>query len=67
MSIKTLALIVVALFCKATFAATVITADSLVDVNSGKLRSQPRITVDDGRIIEIQFGGAVPQAENVII
>lgn len=65
-SIKTLLLISTLLLSQAGAAATVIIADALVDVKSGKLKSAPRITINDGRIASIQFGGSYEASSDLI-
>jgi imidazolonepropionase-like amidohydrolase len=38
----------------------------MVDVKSGKLKSQPRVTIDDGRITSIRFGGSYETSADLI-
>jgi len=46
---------------------TVLTADAMVDVVTGKLIQNPTITIEEGRIIEIQRGEPAPSATSNII
>jgi len=43
--------------CNFSYASTVVIADAMVDVVEGKLISQPVITIENGRISNIQSGG----------
>jgi len=43
--------------CNFSYASTVVIADAMVDVVEGKLISQPVITIENGRIRNIQSGG----------
>jgi len=47
----------------ASQAATVITADALVDVQKGKLVADPTVVIDQGRIISID-GSGIPDGDN---
>ena len=42
---------------------TVLVADALFDSKAGKLRLDPRITIEDNIITSIQFGGSVPSGD----
>jgi len=42
------------------FAQTVLIADHLVDVETGKMRAEPRIVIADERVSSITFGGPIP-------
>ncbi len=42
------------------FAQTVLIADHLVDVETGKMMAEPRIVIADDRVSSITFGGPVP-------
>lgn len=50
----------------ATDTSTIIVAEAMVDVANGKLINQPVITVESGRIVNIQIGGSVDPAGNVV-
>jgi imidazolonepropionase-like amidohydrolase len=65
-SIKALFLICALLLSQSAAADTVIIADALVDVNSGKLKNEPRVTISDGRITDIRFGGSYPTSADLI-
>jgi imidazolonepropionase-like amidohydrolase len=64
--IRTLLLISALLLSQSATAATVIIADALVDVKSGKLKSKPRVSINDGRITDIQYGGSYETSVDLI-
>lgn len=64
--IRTLLLISALLLSQSATAATVIIADALVDVKSGKLKSNPRVSINDGRITDIQYGGSYETSADLI-
>lgn len=51
--------------CNSSYASTVIVADAMIDVISGKLISNPIVTIDDGRISHIQSGANSTQSAAV--
>jgi imidazolonepropionase-like amidohydrolase len=56
-----LAFIATGAFARDSSPATVITADRLLDVRSGKLIARPQLIVRDGRIVEVaRAGDAIP-------
>lgn len=58
--------IVLSFFPVSVIARTVIIADALVDVNSGKLRNAPRVIIEGERIVEVRFGGPYESSSKVI-
>ena len=64
--LATCALLFASLATNTAFAATIIMADAMVDVVEGRLISNPRITIENGRITDIQSGpdtAAAPEIE----
>lgn len=58
MCYKSLCTLLLLIICSSSYASTIVVADAMVDVVSGELISKPVITIEGGRITNVQSGGA---------